>query len=113
MVRRGYVLLRIATGPGVKVILQDLHRHCCTISSFFLRVPRLVRLRPPQRGQASGSLAVSGTRAMRGIGADIPLIVCGHRTMRPRQTEAMIVRIPECVFTSLKKCIPLTVYSFS
>ena len=51
--------------------LHEAQRQSWTISSFFLRVPRRVRLRLPQCGQASGCLAVSGTRAMRGI-ADIP-----------------------------------------
>jgi hypothetical protein len=30
--------------PGVKVRLQDAQRHSCTISNFFLRAPRRVRL---------------------------------------------------------------------
>src|SRR5438477_7386329 len=78
--RSGYVLLRSAAGPGVKTRLQDAQRHSCAISSFFLRVPWRVRLCPPQCGQASGTLEVIGTRAMRGMG-DILLIVCAHRTM--------------------------------
>ena len=53
--------------PGVKVRLQEAQRHSCTISSFFLRVPRRVSERPPQCGHASGCLAVSGTRALRGM----------------------------------------------
>ena len=43
-------------------------------------VPRRLRMRSPQWGSASDCLAVSGTRAMWGIG-DILLIVCSHRIM--------------------------------
>jgi hypothetical protein len=71
IVRNEYVLLQRAAGLGVKVFLQDVHRHSCTISSFFLRVPRLVKFRDPQKGHVSGCFAVRGTRAMRGIGDDI------------------------------------------
>ena len=51
----------------MNVRLQEAQRHSWTISSFFLRVPRRVSEWPPQCGQASGCLAVSGTRALRGI----------------------------------------------
>src|SRR5260221_560311 len=78
-----------AAGPGVKVRLQDEQRQSCTISSFFLRVPRRVRLRPPQWGQASGTLEVSGTRAMRGMGS-ILLIVCAQRTMHLTEIERRV-----------------------
>jgi|GEM_PF-6741918 len=56
-----------AAGPGVNVRLQEAQRHSCTISSFFLRVPRRDSAWPPQCGHASGCLAVSGTRAIRGM----------------------------------------------
>jgi hypothetical protein len=48
--RSGYVMLRNAAGPGVKVRLQAAQRHSWTISSFLRRVPRRVRFRPPQYG---------------------------------------------------------------
>ena len=70
----------------MKVRLQDAQRHNCTISSFFFRVPRRVGLWPPQCGQASGSLELSGTRAMRGMD-DILLIVCAHRIMQRTEIE--------------------------
>jgi hypothetical protein len=38
-------------------------------------------------GQDSGCLLVSGTRAIRGMGGDILLIVCGQRTMRCTDIE--------------------------
>jgi len=46
--RNGYVLLRNAAGPGVIVRLHAAQRQSWTISSFFFRVSRRVRLRPPQ-----------------------------------------------------------------
>jgi len=36
-------LPRMPAGPCVKVFLHDAQRQSCTISSFFLRVPRRVR----------------------------------------------------------------------
>ena len=66
-------MFRSAAGAGVKVRLQAAQRQSWTISSFLRRVPRRVRLWPPQKGQASGCLLVSGTRAMRGIGGDIKI----------------------------------------
>jgi len=53
---------------GVNTRLNEEQRQSWTISSFFLRVPRRVSEWLPQCGQASGCLAVSGTRAIRGIG---------------------------------------------
>jgi len=67
--RRGLVLLWSAAGPGVKLRLKEAQRQSCTISSFFLRVPRRVSLWLPQCGQVSGCFQVSGARAMRGVGA--------------------------------------------
>jgi len=61
-------LLRIASGPGVNVRLQDAQRQSCTISSFFLRVPRRVSTWLPQCGHCSGTLDECGARAARGIG---------------------------------------------
>jgi hypothetical protein len=61
-------LLRIASGPGVNVRLHDAHRHSCTISKFFLRVPRRVSTWLPQCGQLPGTLDECGARAARGIG---------------------------------------------
>jgi hypothetical protein len=69
--------LRDGLGPGVKTRLHDAHRHSCTISSFFLRVPRRTRLRPPRYGQVFGTFAVWGTRAMRGM-ADIYNCIAYH-----------------------------------
>src|SRR5262249_39485608 len=89
--RNGYVLLWSAAGPGVKVRLQAAHRQSCTTSSFFLRVPRRVRLRPPQCGQDSGCLLVSGTRAMRGMAGGILLIVCAHGSMRGCVMQLMAI----------------------
>ena len=68
-------MLRSAAGPGVNVRLHDEHRHSCTISNFFLRMPRRVKTRLPQCGQTSGCFDVCGTRAMRGSG-DIYNCMC-------------------------------------
>ena len=81
------VLLWSAAGPGVKTRLQAEAARELHDLEFFLRVPRRVRLRPPQWGRDSGCLLVSGTRAMRGMGGDILLIVCVHRIMRCTEIE--------------------------
>ena len=52
----------------MNVRLHDEQRQSCTISSFFLRVPRRDKLWLPQCGQASGCFVVRGARAMRGNG---------------------------------------------
>src|SRR5271169_3271618 len=53
---RGYVLLRIARGPTLKVRPQERHKNSGTSSCFFLRVPFLMRCLLLQCGQRSGSL---------------------------------------------------------
>ena len=79
--RSGYVLLRRAAGPGVKVRLHARQRQTWTISSFLRRVPFRLRLAPPQCGQRSGRLAVCGTRAIRGAGLDIIEMSGRHGSM--------------------------------
>ena len=82
-----------AAGPGVKVRLHAEQRQSCTISSFFLRVPRRVRLWPPQYGRASGCLAGQWNAGDARDGGDILLIVCAHRIMQLTEIEKQCTHI--------------------
>src|SRR6202030_159114 len=62
---RGYVLLRIARGPTVKLRPHARQRKMGTSSCFFLRVPFLIRRLLLQWGQRSGGLIVERRGAMR------------------------------------------------
>ena len=69
--RIGYVLLRSAAGPGVKMRLHDEQRQSWTISSFFLRTPLRLTAWLPQYGHSMGSLFVCGDVAGRSGERDI------------------------------------------
>jgi len=64
--RKGYVLLRSAARTGREVHLHVAQRHSLTMSSFFRRVPRHVKLRPPQLGPLAVA-CLCGTRAILGM----------------------------------------------
>ena len=59
---RGYVLLRRARGPGVKVRRHDPQRYSRIVSSFLARLPFGATLRLSHDGQRSGGLMAIGLR---------------------------------------------------
>ena len=94
--RIGYVLLRSAAGPGVKVRLQEAQRQSCTISSFFLRTPLRLMAWLPQCGHSLGGLCVCGAEAGRRGERDIqrevfaePTIGDGFWKMKPRILDGL------------------------